>query len=222
MSTEKVDLKTKYKAAFDKLFSRSEPLFPQRERGYAMPRYLEEDAILFIGLNPSFDETKQYEEWYSLTQDEGGYFAKFRAVGGDKYKWTHLDLLAVRETKQQNVEALESTNIQFLWDNLQLSKDILEASKPKTIVVVNTLARKYLGKDKVEISKKNEIEEYNVWLGYDFGEIDEDGTYRIQNSSKLKNVPVFFSGMLTGQRALDNGSYERLQWHVHKVLSALV
>ena len=29
-----------------------------------------------------------------------------------------------------------------------------------------------------------------------------------------KSIPMFFSGMLSGQRALDIGSYERLIWHI--------
>lgn len=27
-------------------------------------------------------------------------------------------------------------------------------------------------------------------------------------------IPIFFASMLTGQRALDNYSFERLQWHL--------
>jgi len=37
----------------------------------------------------------------------------------------------------------------------------------------------------------------------------------------LKNVPIFFTSMLTGQRALDNGSFERLIWHINFVLGKI-
>lgn len=50
---------------------------------------------------------------------------------------------------------------------------------------------------------------------------DKIGTHRITGNKEfetvLKGTPVFFTSMLTGQRALDNGSFERLGWHINKV-----
>jgi hypothetical protein len=222
MITEKIDLETKYKAEFAKLFSRSEPLFLQLERGYAMPKIIEKNAILFIGLNPSYEpsrlgEKDRYSHFYSLDQEAGRYFKKFIEFGTEEHPWTHLDLLAIRETKQNKVRDIETNNLDFIWNNLKLSKKILEASNPKVIVVANTLAKKYMGKDRF---KDDSGKEHNIWMGYDFGKIQDDGTFRIVNKdSNLKGIPVFFTGMLTGQRALDLGSFERLKWHVKKVLS---
>jgi hypothetical protein len=34
----------------------------------------------------------------------------------------------------------------------------------------------------------------------------------------LENIPIFFTSMLTGQRALDKGSYARLIWHIKYAL----
>ena len=36
-----------------------------------------------------------------------------------------------------------------------------------------------------------------------------------------KRIPVFFSGMLSSAHALDNGSYERLLWHIKHVMALL-
>ena len=36
-----------------------------------------------------------------------------------------------------------------------------------------------------------------------------------------KRMPVFYSGMLSGAHALDNGSYERLLWHIRYVMAHL-
>ena len=47
------------------------------------------------------------------------------------------------------------------------------------------------------------------------------GTYRIVNHPNLNDTPIFFTSMLTGQRALDLGSYERLVWHIGFVLDEL-
>ncbi|MEY3784343.1 MAG: hypothetical protein RLZZ230_665 [Candidatus Parcubacteria bacterium] len=33
-----------------------------------------------------------------------------------------------------------------------------------------------------------------------------------------KKVPVFFTSMLSGQRALDRWSYERLVWHIKQAV----
>ena len=45
----------------------------------------------------------------------------------------------------------------------------------------------------------------------------ETGTFDLLlNHNKLK-AKVFFSGMLSGQRALDLGSYDRLKWHMKAV-----
>ncbi len=54
----------------------------------------------------------------------------------------------------------------------------------------------------VIFSEKNKIKKKktNVWLGYEFKFDNKLGTYR------WKNIPVFFSGILSGQRALEKGS----------------
>lgn len=46
------------------------------------------------------------------------------------------------------------------------------------------------------------------------------GTHNIVNNVDLKGTPVFFT-MRTGQRALDNGSYDRLVWHINYVLEKM-
>lgn len=43
------------------------------------------------------------------------------------------------------------------------------------------------------------------------------GTHIITEPEILASVPVFFTSMLSGQRALDIGSFERLKWHINKV-----
>lgn len=36
-----------------------------------------------------------------------------------------------------------------------------------------------------------------------------------------KRIPVFYSGMLSGAHAVDNGSFDRLIWHIKYVLNML-
>jgi hypothetical protein len=187
---------------------------PQINRSFVAPKKVEKNAILFISINPSDDDTLE-AGFYDLPQvQEKGFFKKFSEIGAYcNTTWTHWDLLAIRETKQKEVEKIEKqpNGLELICKNLEISKAVIENLQPKLIIVVNTLARKYLGKD-----QQNGI---NVWLGYNFGEIQADGSYYIQNEeSKLKGIPILFNGMLSGQRALDNGSFERLKWHSKQLL----
>ena len=130
-------------------------------------------------------------------------------------RWSHIDLLFVRWTNQKEVEQImsEKNGVEFLWKQLLISKQIIEESNPKIIVVNNSFARKLLGFDK---SIKNG-QVFDIWMGFDFKFDNKIGTYRITNNEILNGTPVFFTSMLTGQRALDNGSYERLIWHINYV-----
>ena len=73
---------------------------------------------------------------------------------------------------------------------------------PRVIVVFNALASKII-QEKQNIGKNN----WNDEKGYD------------EIVIKGNKVPIFFSGMLTGQRALDDGSYKRLEWHIRRSLN---
>lgn len=186
------------------------------KRGFAYNKKITPNTILFIGLNPSFTEKAvKGSHFYELAKKGNyKYFKRFEEITKiTGIFWQHLDLLAIRETDQKKVTKLLKNKIglDFITSNLNLSKEILELSSPKIIVVENTLARTFLGKDRNGDS--------NVWLGYDFEFDDTIGTDRIKSKdSNLNNIPVFFTSMLTGQRAMDNGSFERLKWHIKKVI----
>ena len=178
---------------------------------YAFPTHLETEAILFLGINPSESENQPLYFKYKLEQrgNENPYFKKMEDISiFCKNPWTHLDLFHFRKTNQEEIyQILESENgVAYLWEQLQLTGKLIKEAFPKVIVVSNALAGIFLGKEQ---DKQRNI---NVWLGYDFVFDDKLGTYR------WNNIPVFFSGMLSGQRALDKGSYERLRWHIKKCL----
>jgi hypothetical protein len=190
------------------------------QRGFSYPAVVRKNAILFIGLNPSFtkgsESKKSKTPFYELAETGNyRYFTKFERLSKELGEpWTHIDMLALRETKQSKVKALiqQENGTDFILENLNLSKRILDIVEPKIIVVQNSLARTFLGRDIQEDGN-------NKWLGYKFRFDPELGTDRLISTNKsLDNKPVFFTSMLTGQRALDNGSYERLAWHMHKAL----
>lgn len=185
---------------------------PYLERGFAVQRDIPFGSILFIGINPSFSEKKtkvQESFFYSNHQQEEEvhqYFRKFQDIAKKtNIEWSHLDLLYIRQTDQKIVKSIFNDNIgnEFMQRQLNISKAIIEKSKPKVIVVSNAYARDLF------------LEKCKVQTCFD----DKIGTHRIINSIDLENTPVFFTSMLTGQRALDNGSYDRLVWHINFVLN---
>lgn len=183
-----------------------EPSFAGFPQSFVYPDTLERNSILFIGINPSAqkDDLKGVHS-YSLSQDGSHhqYFKKFEDIAKYcKTKWSHLDLLYFKETQQTKVHEILKTDLgkEFVWKQLQITDRLIKKSAAKVIVVNNTLARDLLG-----FAGRG-------WLDYKFEFNNELGTYL------WNDTPVFFSSMLTGQRALDVGSYERLQWHIRKAL----
>ncbi len=194
------------------------------ERKFAYIHHLETESLLFVGLNPSNGELIQDDHRYYNLQQTGGngypkFWKPFEIIAQDVgITWTHLDLLGVRETKQEVIKSLfdSSLGVEFIYQHLmEVSMPCLEGAKPKIIVVANTLARLFLGKDKTADGK------HNVWMGYDFIFDDELGTYVITTEGPLNGTPVFFSSMLSGQRALDNGSEERLIWQIKRIVKLM-
>lgn len=185
---------------------------------------IDETGIVFIGINPSLSEKDRQEflkngnkemGFYTLNTEGGNnhnYFKKFAdlATRTKTFRWCHFDLLYMRETEQIKISNLLKTERgrYFIYHQLMVSKQIvdkiMEQKQPVLFVVNNTLARDLLGKDKPEGVAEH-------WMNYNFVWREDLGTY-ICNGH-----PFFFTSMLTGQSALDKGSYERLVWHIQFV-----
>lgn len=127
---------------------------------------------------------------------------------GENYerKWEHIDLFrTISKTQKDLNNKLDikpsGKNIgDFGEEQFKIFEDpLLKGLKPKIIVVQNALARKII-KHKLEIDDDN-------WRR-------KKGFHVIQINKR--EVPIFFSGMLSGQRALDIGSRKRLIWHLEK------
>lgn len=214
---EKISIKELYKNKIDTIWNDAKiDNVELIKRGYAITEEVNKNAILFIGFNPSFLENSQKgSHFYSHgnAEDMHPYFKKFPKISKD---WSHLDLLYFRETNQKYIWELlkENNGIEFVNNQLQLSKEMILKAEPKIIVVSNTMARKFMGFEKSKDRKEG------VWMDFD-SLLDNDlGTHRLTNT-ELKGTPIFFTSMLTGQRALDNGSFERLVWHINFVLKKL-
>jgi len=180
-----------------------------KNRGYAVQDDIEQHTLMFIGINPSYNG-KPGNIFYDNSHGEiHKYFKKFIEISFEVgLNWSHLDLLFLRETNQKIVKSIGDSNLGYYFfdEQLKVSKKIIELAKPKILVVNNTYARDLLHSESFTTPK----------FEFEFDEII--GTYRIVNNEILNETPIFFTSMLTGQRALDLGSYKRLIWHIKYVL----
>lgn len=200
-----------------------------------LPETVDKNSLLFIGVNPSFrkgsviHENEKpigfYPAEFNKKIKDIPYFEKMRNLAEYcESDWTHLDLFFIRETKQELIENLSYDSIEFLNAQLKISFEIIKRANPKLIIVSNALASEFFGKKKE--TKHRELDK--IWKGIDlYFEQNiwkkestfnsEIGTYQIELNNNL--VPIIFSGMLSGQRALDIGSFERLKWQVKMILN---
>lgn len=188
------------------------------------------EGILFIGINPSLSEKEEKRllqskdrncEFHELLYDkekEHRYFRKFFDISEQtNLNWGHLDLLYIRETNQKKIEEISKTDHgkEFIFQQCMITKSVLDKlideKNPRIFVVNNSLARNLLGEQHTETPNKKS----NHHIGYDFVWDEKLGTHT------YKNNPFFFTSMLTGQRALDNGSFQRLVWHINQVKKQL-
>ncbi|HOW50761.1 MAG TPA: hypothetical protein PLV42_01820 [bacterium] len=197
---------------------------------------LKKDALLFVGLNPSFSDKffsqlgkkmtscqgidhEEFYEWprskkydpqkdYEITKfakEEYPYSRKFRDISKELgMEWEHIDLFFNRctsqkdsqkeFTRQKNKEDIELT--EFALKQIALSTRLISEICPKIIVVANALAS-------------------DIYLQYMKPEPDELAGHHFTNING-KKVPIFLASMLTGQRAMDKYSLDRLTWHIKR------
>lgn len=203
---------------------------------------LNKNAVLFVGMNPSFSrrgfemvfkksnrETKYQHilkdlhgfylheeitdakkkimiEIEGLSKEFHPYFNPMKDIAKELDQAVeHIDLIYLRDTNQKALEDLFDNKAEairdFLNKQIEISMKLIADLEPRMIIVCNAFASK---KMKVKWDKRLEFD----------GVL---GTYSLQ--LKGQNVPVFLSGMLTGQRAMDTESWLRMKWHIKKVLT---
>ncbi|MCB9047405.1 MAG: hypothetical protein H6550_14830 [Chitinophagales bacterium] len=184
---------------------------------------IETPDIVFMGINPSYSGVIDNSKTYSVKNLKPAYLKPFANIQTEVSKklgrdvtWTHLDCFVFRETAQSIITDDLFKDIfgrQFLKDQLKLSKRLLEHYNPKVIVVSNALARQLIRKE----TRVPEFEDF----GYSIEFSDEIGTDIIIEDGVMNQTSIFFTSMLSGQRALDIGSRERLIWHIAKALKEI-
>jgi hypothetical protein len=88
---------------------------------------------------------------------------------------------------------------QFAEDQLAISEKIIKEAKPIVIIVINA-ASSNIYKNKFLCNQEKVDKKYGLYY-HKIGE---------------RNVPTILCGMISGQRALDNFSLERMIWQINK------
>lgn len=172
-----------------------------------LPETALENAILIVGLNPSSPLKNEVSEAKvsSYPQHEDTkihkYFRRFPVlVENTNYNWSHIDLLFLRKTDSTDVKKLWKEEKEFIKAQLKVSTEIIQALNPKIIVINNAFGRELL-------------ESFQDEGNYSISEFDPKiGTYY------FNKTPLFFSSMFEGPSPMDNGTFERLKWHIKWVL----
>ena len=230
-----MNIEQKYKTTLDDLWLSAGNLTATKEfqesitRGYAIEKEVKDGGLLFISMNPSYSskdgawnngtkagtnaiykipdlkDDKNPTDTNPFFQSINRFYQELEIENG-KTPLAHHDLLFIRETNQKTVlkwkEELDKIPNRFFNDQLEISKTIIKGSSPKLIVVLNAGARELFK----ELFKDDCNPSFCDKLGANIYTINGNKT------------PVLFSGMLSGQRALDLGSQESLKWHIKHIL----
>ena len=157
-----------------------------------------------------------------------------RAIQFGKEDWNHIDLLPFRQKTQGDLigDFQLDTNISEWFNGDTTKKKLIrecvgiflgfvEYLKPEVVVVVNGFVSKLIIQhtgsyylNNVKNAKVNDLNANDVFSLYLPSSPNKGHRFlRIVNK-----YPLLLSSMLTGQRALDLGSRERLIWNIEQVL----
>lgn len=191
-----------------------------------------QDRILFIGMNPSFSgkgfdtvakrlfqneivlytdlDWEKYFRWnnhstfdpnVALKIDNASrniyshYFSKFGEISefvyGDDSRWEHLDLFFMRMTSQSRMLEILNKDKDFEKKQLELSLSLIQLIKPTIIIIANAGAAA-------------KLDEYGLMTE----ESDTSFHRYLKGVPGAEGIPLLYTSMLTGQRALDRGSLE--------------
>lgn len=194
---------------------------------------LKSGGLLFVGMNPSFSERgfrtilkgTEYEnidpvsffKWKHISSNpkfiddcikvENYAYEKYRQFFARPIEiakelgleWQHIDLFLYKETSQSDFKRRimngDKLN-EFALDQIALFEEVLVTINPKCIIVANAFGSQLL-REHIKSDLEWDISRGFHWF-----------------SKGDKKIPIFFSSMLSGQRALDRWSYERLKWCV--------
>ncbi|MCM3390600.1 hypothetical protein M3649_21180 [Ureibacillus chungkukjangi] len=121
---------------------------------------------------------------------------------------TLLDLFFIRDTNQKNIEKRvrnKDVLTTFATEQIKIMMTALNVTNPDIILIPNAFASNIFIKansNKISIKQIGELRFFTLDLA-------------------KKQVPIFFSSMISGKRALDTFSLQRLTWDMTNTLSKI-
>jgi hypothetical protein len=217
------DINSELRALWGRFFSSDADVYAPMQYKALRP-----GGLLFVGMNPSFSskgwknllrrstvpslDPDAFFRWPSpqdfdielaheleaLAHEHYPFFAPHRALANAlNTEWVHIDLFAYREKEQEKMRtlALSASNelelTQFGEAQFRLFEELLLLARPAAVIVINALASQ-------------------IYLNKRLPTFDSSVGYHRDACAEGFQFPVLFSGMLTGARALDRFSRDRL------------
>ncbi len=164
---------------------------------------------LFYDLDSVNSNIKPLGDIHKVFRQNYSYFKKFNHIAQQlNVNIEHIDLFPVRETSQKLVAKLLSQNQDFTDACFDIFLSAVKQISPKAIIIENSFIR-----DLLINSSHPEIRNY--FPSYDFKSFQSN---EVGTPINKYGMAVYYTSMLTGQRAIDLGSYNRLIWSLSKFL----
>lgn len=165
---------------------------------------------LFYNLEDVRTHVKVLGLIHRVFKDNYPYFSKFNYISEQLNATVeHLDIFPVRETDQKLVRELVLANKDFADACYDIFIDTLQKIKPKAIIVENSFVR-----DMLMDAPHSGIREYFPRFEFHTFKSSSIGTPINEHG-----MAVFYTSMLTGQRAIDLGSFHRIIWSLNRLLN---
>ena len=179
--------------------------------------------LLIVGVNPGGSDRKHYsgnkDDVFVYGGDSPYYkeMAEFaKKCLDDKDGFSELDLFGIVQGNQSVVREDFLENPDYYKEMFELFLKYLVLTQPKVIIVANAFACRVLCRDTDLKLCEPEYDNFYKNAKYSLVTNDQFGGYTF--STKGFKTQLYFSSMLSGQRALDNGSKDNLSWMVKNYL----
>lgn len=87
-----------------------------KNRGFAVHDDIQQNSLMFIGINSSYNGSTGNLFYENSHRETHKYFKKFIEISSEVgLKWSHLDLLFLRETNQKEVKSLGENNLGHIF-----------------------------------------------------------------------------------------------------------
>ena len=186
-------------------------------------KQFEGKPLLIVGINAGGSDRKHYsgnKEDVFVYDGDSPYYKEMAEFAekclGFEDGFSELDLFGIVQGNQSVVRKDFLENPDYYTEMFELFLKYLVLSQPKVIIVANAFACRVLCRDKALKLDQSKYDRFYKNAKYSLTQDDQFGGYIF--STKGFKAQMYFSSMLSGQRALDNGSKDNLIWIVKNYL----